>query len=72
MSLRVAAVRAAPTEEMKVFLATQIADEARHVRFFDRFYDQVGVLESDNLADRLTRAAPGRWWPGSPPARSAA
>ena len=37
-------------EEMKVFLATQIADEARHVRFFDRFYSEVGVLDSDDLA----------------------
>ena len=29
------------TEEMKIFLSTQIADEARHVRFFDRFYSEV-------------------------------
>src|ERR687894_1138189 len=46
-------MRAAPTEEMRIFLSTQIADEARHVQFFDRFYEEVGVLESDNLADRL-------------------
>jgi ribonucleoside-diphosphate reductase beta chain len=46
-------MRAAPTEEMQVFLSTQIADEARHVRFFDRFYSEVGVLESDSLAARL-------------------
>jgi ribonucleoside-diphosphate reductase beta chain len=46
-------MRAAPTQDMQVFLATQIADEARHVRFFDRFYAEVGVLESDNLAARL-------------------
>ena len=46
-------MRAAPTEEMRVFLCTQIADEARHVQFFNRFYDEVGVLESDNLQDRL-------------------
>jgi ribonucleoside-diphosphate reductase beta chain len=46
-------MRAAPTEEMRIFLCTQIADEARHVAFFNRFYDQVGVLESDNLQDRL-------------------
>jgi ribonucleoside-diphosphate reductase beta chain len=44
---------AAPTEEMKIFLSTQVADEARHVRFFDRFYSEVGVLESDSLPDRL-------------------
>jgi ribonucleoside-diphosphate reductase beta chain len=46
-------MRAAPTQDMQVFLATQIADEARHVRFFDRFYAEVGVLESDSLAARL-------------------
>ena len=46
-------MRAAPTEDMRVFLSTQIADEARHVRFFDRFYSEVGVLEADSLAGRL-------------------
>src|SRR4051794_39731928 len=45
-------MRAAPTEEMKLFLATQIADEARHVRFFDRFYNEVGVLDADDLGGR--------------------
>ena len=46
-------MRAAPTEDQKVFLCTQIADEARHVAFFNRFYEEVGVLESTNLQDRL-------------------
>ncbi len=46
-------MRACPQEDMRIFLCTQIADEARHVQFFDRFYSEVGVLESDNLADRL-------------------
>src|SRR3954471_12228199 len=46
-------MRAAPTEEMRIFLCTQIADEARHVAFFNRFYDDVGVLESDSLEGRL-------------------
>src|SRR5215203_2383084 len=46
-------MRAAPDEDMRLFLCTQIADEARHVAFFDRFYSEVGVLESDNLQDRL-------------------
>jgi ribonucleoside-diphosphate reductase beta chain len=45
-------IRACPTEEMKIFLSTQVADEARHVRFFDRFYSEVGVLESDSLPAR--------------------
>ena len=47
-------MRACPTEEQRIFLSTQIADEARHVRFFNRFYDEVGVLDgTDGLADRL-------------------
>src|SRR5919202_1643435 len=46
-------MRAAPEEEMRLFLCTQIADEARHVAFFDRFYAEVGVLESDELQGRL-------------------
>ncbi len=47
-------MRAAPTEEQRIFLCTQIADEARHVRFFDRFYSEVGLLEgADDLASRL-------------------
>jgi len=43
-------MRAAPTEGQRIFLCTQIADEARHVRFFERFYREVGVLESDQLS----------------------
>ncbi|HEX8066906.1 MAG TPA: ribonucleotide-diphosphate reductase subunit beta [Thermoleophilaceae bacterium] len=46
-------MRAAPTEEMRIFLSTQIADEARHVAFFDRFYGQVGIVDSDDLTGRL-------------------
>jgi ribonucleoside-diphosphate reductase beta chain len=46
-------MRACPSEEMRVFLCTQIADEARHVAFFNRFYEEVGVLESDSLGARL-------------------
>jgi ribonucleoside-diphosphate reductase beta chain len=47
-------MRACPTEEQRIFLSTQIADEARHVRFFDRFYHEVGVFDTaDDLAERL-------------------
>ena len=46
-------MRAAPTEDQRIFLCTQIADEARHVRFFDRFYSEVGVYEADDLAGRI-------------------
>jgi ribonucleoside-diphosphate reductase beta chain len=50
-------MRAAPTEEQKIFLCTQIADEARHVRFFERFYREVGVLESDQLGEMLAETS---------------
>jgi ribonucleoside-diphosphate reductase beta chain len=47
-------MRAAPTEDQRIFLSTQIADEARHVRFFDRFFAEVGVLEgATELSQRL-------------------
>jgi ribonucleoside-diphosphate reductase beta chain len=50
-------MRAMPTEEQRIFLCTQIADEARHVVFFNRFYGEVGVLESQTLQDRLAETS---------------
>ena len=50
-------MRAAPSEDIRIFLSTQIADEARHVAFFDRFYSEVGVLQSDGLDERLAETA---------------
>jgi ribonucleoside-diphosphate reductase beta chain len=50
-------MRAAPREDMRVFLCTQIADEARHVAFFDRFYAEVDVLEAGALHERLAETA---------------
>jgi ribonucleoside-diphosphate reductase beta chain len=50
-------MRAIPDEDMRIFLCTQIADEARHVAFFDRFYDEVGVLEADGLQARLAETS---------------
>ena len=49
-------MRAAPTEEQRIFLSTQIADEARHVRFFDRFYSEVGVLEGRTTSPQRLEA----------------
>ncbi len=34
-------LHAAPEEDERIFLATQIADEARHTVFFQRFFDEV-------------------------------
>jgi ribonucleoside-diphosphate reductase beta chain len=47
-------MRACPLEEQRIFLSTQIADEARHVQFFNRFFAETGVLDgTDGVADRL-------------------
>jgi ribonucleoside-diphosphate reductase beta chain len=50
-------MRACPDEEMRIFLCTQIADEARHVAFFNRFYEEVGVLEAGDLSGRLSETS---------------
>jgi ribonucleoside-diphosphate reductase beta chain len=50
-------MRACPDEDMRIFLCTQIADEARHVAFFDRFYSEVGVLQADDLEGRLAETS---------------
>lgn len=34
-------VHAAPDEDSRIFLSTQLADEARHTVFFSRFFDEV-------------------------------
>lgn len=48
---------ACPDERMRIFLCTQIADEARHVAFFDRFYSEVGVLQASELDGRLAETS---------------
>src|SRR2546423_2972347 len=50
-------MRAMPDDEARVFLCTQIADEGRHVAVFNRFYEEVGVLESDTLQERLAETS---------------
>lgn len=50
-------MRAVPREDMRIFLSTQIADEARHVAFFDRFYSEVGVLQADGLEERMAETS---------------
>ena len=49
-------IRAAPTEPIRLFLCTQIADEARHVAFFDRFHAEVGSLTGDDTQARVEEA----------------
>jgi ribonucleoside-diphosphate reductase beta chain len=43
-------VDSAPSEEMQLFLATQLADEARHTVFFDRFFGEVVGAQGDMRA----------------------
>jgi ribonucleoside-diphosphate reductase beta chain len=44
---------AAPTDDQRIFLASQIADEARHCVFFDRFYREVVGADAQTIADNL-------------------
>ncbi len=45
-------------EDQKVFIASQIEDEARHTIFFDRFYREVVGVEGDSLFDVLDASFP--------------
>jgi ribonucleoside-diphosphate reductase beta chain len=44
---------AAPTDDQRIFLASQIADEARHCVFFDRFYREVLGADVQTIAENL-------------------
>ncbi|HEY8739151.1 MAG TPA: ribonucleotide-diphosphate reductase subunit beta [Candidatus Dormibacteraeota bacterium] len=46
-------VLAVPDEEQKIFLTTQVVDEARHVVFFDRFFTEVLGSQGETLYDRI-------------------
>jgi ribonucleoside-diphosphate reductase beta chain len=46
-------VLAAPDTEQKLFLTTQVVDEARHMVFFDRFYTEVMGSSGKNLHTRI-------------------
>ena len=49
---------AAPSMDARAFLATQIADEARHMVFFDRFYKEVFSSDAETIADNLAKQRP--------------
>ena len=51
-------VLAAPEDVQKIFLTTQVADEARHVMFFDRFFSEVLGSEGDTLYERIFNEKP--------------
>ena len=46
-------ISAMPDEEMRIFLTTQLADEARHTVFFARFFKEVLGIDKTRLEDTL-------------------
>lgn len=46
-------ISAMPDEEMRIFLTTQLADEARHTVFFARFFKEVLGIDKAKLEDTL-------------------
>jgi len=46
-------VMACPSTEQQLFLTTQVVDEARHMVFFDRYYQEVTGVEGDTLHERI-------------------
>ncbi len=49
-------VLAMPDEEMRIFLTTQLADEARHTVFFARFFKEVLGVDKEKMEDMLAVA----------------
>lgn len=49
-------VVAMPDEEMRIFLTTQLVDEARHTVFFARFFKEVLGVDKEKLEDALAVA----------------
>jgi len=49
-------VIAMPDEEMRIFITTQLADEARHTVFFARFFKEVLGVDKEKLEDALAVA----------------
>ncbi|GAC1565403.1 MAG: hypothetical protein NVS3B14_02980 [Ktedonobacteraceae bacterium] len=49
-------VLAMPGEEMRIFLTTQLVDEARHTVFFERFFRDVMGVATGKLEDSLAYA----------------
>lgn len=49
-------ILAAPKDEHKVYMTSQMEDEARHTIFFDRFYREVVGFEATDLMDTLDQS----------------
>jgi ribonucleoside-diphosphate reductase beta chain len=49
-------ILAMPDEEMRLYVATQLVDEARHTVFFARFFNEVIGIDEGNLKETLAVA----------------
>ena len=49
---------AMPKEEQRLFLITQLADEARHATFFSRFFKEVLLMEGSDMESLLIQLRP--------------
>src|SRR5579884_4025407 len=49
-------ITAMPDDEMRIFLTTQLVDEARHTVFFARFFRDVMGIEKPNMEEMLAFA----------------
>ncbi len=49
---------AAPTDDQRILLASQVADEARHCVFFDRFFREVFGADAETIAENLAAQRP--------------
>ena len=51
-------VAAVPTEEQRIFLTTQLVDEARHATFFDKFFREALLMEGPDIESILVKIRP--------------
>jgi len=51
-------VAAMPTEEQRIFLTTQLADEARHATFFGKFFREALLIDGPDIESILTQIRP--------------
>lgn len=49
---------AVPTEEQRIFLTTQLVDEARHATFFDKFFREALMMEGPDIESILVKIRP--------------
>jgi ribonucleoside-diphosphate reductase beta chain len=51
-------VAAVPTEEQRIFLTTQLVDEARHATFFGKFFREAMLIDGPDIESILTQIRP--------------